>query len=272
MSYGVDLSGRNALVTGGSRGIGRAIALALGGCGAAVAVNFRARAAEADAVVERYAQPAGARSPSRRRVGRRRGGGARRARRPRLGAIDVWSTTPDRARGCGRGGFDRTLATNLKSAWLCTEAVLPGMRARRWGRIVNMSSIAARGAGAIGVAYNASKAGLEGLTRGYAARVAQDGVTVNAIAPGTDRHRDGRAAQGRAASSRAFPWAAWASRRGGAGDNAGRRQRLHDRTDDRGERRPGVSLARCGRVAQAERAARESGRSRPHAGEGFHIS
>ena len=58
------------------------------------------------------------------------------------------------------------------------------MQARRWGRIVNISSVAARGAGAVGVAYNASKAGLEGLTRGYASRVAKDGVTVNAVAPG----------------------------------------------------------------------------------------
>ena len=57
------------------------------------------------------------------------------------------------------------------------------MRARHWGRIVNISSVAARGPGAVGVAYNASKAGLEGLTRGYAARVAKDGVTVSA-APG----------------------------------------------------------------------------------------
>jgi 3-oxoacyl-[acyl-carrier protein] reductase len=79
--------------------------------------------------------------------------------------------------------FDRTIAVNLKSAFLCTQAVLPGMRARRWGRIVNISSGAARGAGGIGVHYNASKAGIEGLTRGYAARLVKDGVTVNAVAP-----------------------------------------------------------------------------------------
>src|SRR6202034_1674828 len=58
------------------------------------------------------------------------------------------------------------------------------MTARRWGRIVNISSGAARGPGLLGVVYNASKAGLEGLTRGYASRTAKDGVTVNAIAPG----------------------------------------------------------------------------------------
>jgi 3-oxoacyl-[acyl-carrier protein] reductase len=57
------------------------------------------------------------------------------------------------------------------------------MRARKWGRVVNISSGAARGAGAIGLHYNASKAGMEGLTRGYAARLVKDGITVNAVAP-----------------------------------------------------------------------------------------
>ena len=61
--------------------------------------------------------------------------------------------------------------------------VLPAMRTRTWGRIVNISSGAARGAGAIGVHYNASKAGMEGLTRGYAARLVKEGITVNAVAP-----------------------------------------------------------------------------------------
>jgi 3-oxoacyl-[acyl-carrier protein] reductase len=79
--------------------------------------------------------------------------------------------------------FDRTILVNLKSVFLCTQAVLPTMRAKKWGRIVNISSGAARGAGAIGPHYNASKAGLEGLTRGYAARLVKEGVTVNAVAP-----------------------------------------------------------------------------------------
>jgi 3-oxoacyl-[acyl-carrier protein] reductase len=81
--------------------------------------------------------------------------------------------------------FDRTIAANLKSAFLCTQTVLPPMRAQRWGRIVNISSIGARiGAGSVSVAYGASKAGLEGLTRAYALRLAAEGVTVNAVAPG----------------------------------------------------------------------------------------
>src|SRR6187401_2463965 len=79
--------------------------------------------------------------------------------------------------------FDRTILVNLKSVFLCTQAVLPSMRARKWGRIVNISSGAARGAGAIGPHYNASKAGMEGLTRGYAARLVTQGITVNAVAP-----------------------------------------------------------------------------------------
>ena len=92
--------------------------------------------------------------------------------------------------------FDRTIAVNLKSAFLCTQAVVPGMRARKWGRIVNISSGAARGAGGVGVHYNASKAGMEGLTRGYAARLVKDGITVNAVAPSlieTDMVRSGLA-------------------------------------------------------------------------------
>jgi 3-oxoacyl-[acyl-carrier protein] reductase len=79
--------------------------------------------------------------------------------------------------------FDATIAVNLKSVFLCTQAVCAGMQARRWGRIVNLSSGAARGAGGFGVHYNASKAGVEGLTRGYAARLVAHGITVNAVAP-----------------------------------------------------------------------------------------
>jgi len=186
MAVGVDLSERNALVTGGSRGIGRAIALALAECGAAVAVNFRTRAEEADAVV-RQIRSAGGRAVALRAdvsVGAEVSDLAERAARE-LGPIDILVNNAGIALGDGgEEAFDRTLASNLKSAFLCTEAVLPGMRARRWGRIVNISSAAARGAGLVGVGYNASKAGLEGLTRGYAARAARDGVTVNAVAPG----------------------------------------------------------------------------------------
>jgi 3-oxoacyl-[acyl-carrier protein] reductase len=79
--------------------------------------------------------------------------------------------------------FDQTIAVNLKSVFLCTQADLPMMRSKRWGRTVNISSGAARGAGSIGPHYNASKAGIEGLTRGYAAHLVKEGITVNAVAP-----------------------------------------------------------------------------------------
>ena len=105
-----------------------------------------------------------------------------------LGAIDILVNNAGIAivRGVddlSEDDFDRTIMVNLKSAYLCTQAVLGSMRAKNWGRIVNISSGAARGAGTIGPHYNASKAGMEGLTRGYAARLVKQGITVNAVAP-----------------------------------------------------------------------------------------
>jgi 3-oxoacyl-[acyl-carrier protein] reductase len=110
------------------------------------------------------------------------------AMRKALGPIDVLVNNAGMAvrRGIDdltEADFDATIAVNLKSAFLCTHAVLQHMRAQRWGRIANISSGAARGGGAIGLHYNASKAGMEGLTRGYAARLVKEGITVNAIAP-----------------------------------------------------------------------------------------
>ena len=185
-----DLGGRVALVTGASRGIGRAIALALGRAGADVAINCRSHAAGAEEVaaalraMERRAMVVAADVSGREaveemvmRIGRE------------LGPIEILVNNAGIANMRGlddldEAEFDRTIAVNLKSAFLCTQAVLPGMRALRRGRIVNLSSAAARGPGVVGVHYNASKAGLEGLTRGYAARLAAQGITVNAIAPG----------------------------------------------------------------------------------------
>jgi 3-oxoacyl-[acyl-carrier protein] reductase len=189
MSIIPDLTDRVALVTGASRGIGRAVALALADAGADVAVNYREQVEDADAVAAAV-RAAGRRGLA---VGADVSDGAAvdamlRRIEAELGAVDVLVNNAGIAiiRGVDElteAEFDMTLAVNLKSAFLCTQAVLPGMRARRWGRVVNISSGAARGAGGIGVHYNASKAGMEGLTRGYAARLVKDGITVNAVAP-----------------------------------------------------------------------------------------
>ena len=183
------LTARIALVTGGSRGIGRAIALALADAGSAVAVNCRERVREAEGVVEAIRSKGGRAIAVPADVSLRQQVADMIAHiEHALGPVDILINNAGIAITRGLDDlreeeFDRTIAVNLKSAFLCTEAVLPGMRARQWGRIVNISSGAARGAGGIGVHYNASKAGLEGLTRGYAARLAKAGITVNAVAP-----------------------------------------------------------------------------------------
>jgi 3-oxoacyl-[acyl-carrier protein] reductase len=79
--------------------------------------------------------------------------------------------------------WDEVLAVNLKSVFLVTQAVLPGMRQRRWGRIINISSGAAQTGGVVGLHYTASKAGIEGLTRAYALRLVKEGITANVVAP-----------------------------------------------------------------------------------------
>lgn len=181
---------RVALVTGASRGIGRAIALALAAAGMAVAVNYRARADDADAVVRTIRDSGGRAVAIAADVADSVQVADMTARAAReLGPVDVLVNNAGIASQRGlddldEAEFNRMLAANLTSAFLCTQAVLPHMRAQRFGRIVNISSVAARGAGAIGVHYNAAKAGMEGLTRGYAARLAAEGVTVNAVAPG----------------------------------------------------------------------------------------
>ena len=189
MANAQDLSAHVALVTGASRGIGAAIALTLAESGAAVAVNYRERAAEADAVVAGIAQAGGRAIAVAADVSQAVAVAAMVDRvASTLGPIDILINNAGIAlvRGVDElteSEFDRTIAVNLKSAFLCTQAVLPAMRSKKWGRIVNISSGAARGAGAIGVHYNASKAGMEGLTRGYAARLVKEGITVNAVSP-----------------------------------------------------------------------------------------
>ncbi|MBV8410131.1 MAG: 3-oxoacyl-ACP reductase FabG [Alphaproteobacteria bacterium] len=198
----VSLKGRVALVTGGSRGIDRAIAISLADAGAAVAVNYLQQEAAAQEVLQQIGK-AGGRAMA---IGADVSQAADVARmvgavEPALGPVDILVNNAGLALmrtvdTLTEADFDQTIAVNLKSVFLCTQAVIPGMRSRQWGRIVNISSGAARGGGGVGPHYNASKAGMEGMTRGYAARLVKDGITVNAVAPSlieTDMVRQGLA-------------------------------------------------------------------------------
>jgi 3-oxoacyl-[acyl-carrier protein] reductase len=183
------LRGRTALVTGGSRGIGAAVSRALAEGGAAVAVNYREGADQARKLVDELRKQ-GVQAMTVQADVSQADAVARMVEsvKSQLGTIDILVNNAGIAitravDDLTEADFDRTIAVNLKSVFLCTQAVLPLMRGRKWGRIVNISSGAARGAGAIGPHYNASKAGMEGLTRGYAARLVKEGITVNAVAP-----------------------------------------------------------------------------------------
>jgi 3-oxoacyl-[acyl-carrier protein] reductase len=184
-----DLRGRIALVTGGSRGIGRAIALSLATAGADVVVNFLSHAAEAHATESEIRQ-----------LGRRsvciQGDVSVASEVERLaveaqesmGAIDVLVNNAGIARQqpleqITEHDWDELIDVNLKSCFLVTQAFLPAMRTRKWGRIINISSVAAQIGGVVGPHYAASKAGMLGLTYYYARYLAKDGITVNAIAP-----------------------------------------------------------------------------------------
>jgi 3-oxoacyl-[acyl-carrier protein] reductase len=184
-----DLNGRVALVTGASRGIGKAIALALARKGADVAVNTRRELDKAEDVavairaLGRRSIVVGADVSVAEEVTR-----AVATVERALGPIDVLANNAGIARPLAieqisLGDWEQTLAVNLTSIFIVTQAVLPGMRARRWGRVINVSSTAAQLGGVVGPHYAASKAGILGLTHGYAARLASEGITVNTIAP-----------------------------------------------------------------------------------------
>ena len=184
-----DLAGRVALVTGASRGIGRAIALALAEAGADVAVNYRRRDKEAAEVCGAIAA-LGRRTLSCAADVAQAGDVARMIGEieARLGSVAILvnnagMSEPVTLETLTEEVWDRTIATNLKSVFLVTQAVLPGMRRARWGRIISVSSTAAQTGGIVGPHYAASKAGIHGMTHAYASWLAREGITANAIAP-----------------------------------------------------------------------------------------
>ena len=183
------LRGRVALVTGSSRGIGRAIAIALAEAGADVAVHYLRRADEARAVAHAVE------SRGRRAVALQADVTAEADVtslvanvETSLGPVDVLvnnagTATPYTLDELTPARFDATLTTNLRSAFLVSQAVVPSMRARKFGRLLFVASVAARMGGIIGPHYAASKAGMIGLMHGYASQLAKEGITANAICP-----------------------------------------------------------------------------------------
>lgn len=178
-----------ALVTGAVRGIGRAVAVALARAGARIAVNHRtgeveaaqlvreleAAGAHAVAVCADVTDPAAVEDMVR-------------ETERELGAVDILVNNAGIAKpvpldALRLATWDTTMAVNLRAPFIVASAVLPGMRARRFGRLVFISSTAARVGGIVGPHYAASKAGLEGLARAYAASLAGEGITSNAVAP-----------------------------------------------------------------------------------------
>jgi NAD(P)-dependent dehydrogenase (short-subunit alcohol dehydrogenase family) len=185
-----DLSGRSALVTGGSRGLGRQMALILAQAGAEVAICSR-NEAEITAAAGEISKETGARvEPLVADMGKRPQA-ERLAREAvtRLGKIDIlisnagWNI-PQPVDAIRDGDWDALLELNLTSSMVLTRALSPGMIERRWGRIIYISSIMALASTGDRVAYSTTKAALHGMVKANALRLGPHGITVNCIAPG----------------------------------------------------------------------------------------
>ena len=183
------LTGKTALITGASRGIGRAAALALARAGCDMAINYLHAESEAESVAA-LVREAGRRACAVQADVSRAEDVSRLIAtvEQQLGAIDVLvnnaGINPTKPFAeLTLADWRQTIDANLTSSFLVSQAVVPGMRQRQWGRLIFISSVAAQTGGVVGPHYAASKAGMLGLMHSYASLLAREGITSNAIAP-----------------------------------------------------------------------------------------
>lgn len=184
-----DLSGRTALVTGASSGLGRAIAVALAEAGARIVALAR-RKALLDGLVDELRTRGGIAASVEGDVAERSGLDvlAKRASEP-FGAPDILVNaaginTREHADRVTPSGWDKTIAINLSAPFFLAQHLVPAMAAKGWGRIINLASLQSVRAFANGISYGASKGGVMQLTRAMAEAWSPRGITCNAIAPG----------------------------------------------------------------------------------------
>jgi 3-oxoacyl-[acyl-carrier protein] reductase len=177
----VDLEGRTALVTGGGKGIGRAVSCALAAMGARVIVNYRSDAETAERTAEAFGGEAVRCDVT--------DGDAVQAMVRELGQVDILVNNAGAVRDnlllrMKPDDWDHIIQTDLTSAYHTTRAVMSGMLRKRWGRIVNMTSVVGITGNPGQANYAAAKAGLIGFTKSIAKEIGSRSITCNAVAPG----------------------------------------------------------------------------------------
>jgi 3-oxoacyl-[acyl-carrier protein] reductase len=189
MNSTMTLQNQIALITGGSRGLGAAIALSMAEQGADIAINYQHAQDKAEDVKNTIEK-----------LGRR--AVAVRADVSKSSEVDQMVTSVEKALGAPtilvnnagiarvqkieevtENDWDELIRVNLKSVFLVTQRVLPAMRTAKFGRLINLTSVAAQLGGVVGPHYAASKAGIIGITHSYAALLVKEGITANAISP-----------------------------------------------------------------------------------------